>query len=171
MPVKTVDAATLNRWLEKGEAALIDVREPAEHRAQHIPKAALVPLSTLSCAALPKTAGQKLVVHCKAGRRGETACEKLLKENPALELYNLEGGIGAWEAAGLPTQKSGNHLPIDRQMQLIAGLLVLTGVGLGYFIAPAFFLISAFVGAGLAFAGLTGFCGLMKLLAVMPWNK
>jgi hypothetical protein len=48
---------------------------------------------------------------------------------------------------------------------------VLTGVVLGLFVSPGFFGLSAFVGAGLTFAGATGWCGMAKLLAVMPWNR
>jgi len=38
--------------------------------------------------------------------RGKTACEKLLNENPKLDIYNLEGGIAAWEKAGLEIEKA-----------------------------------------------------------------
>jgi hypothetical protein len=58
-----------------------------------------------------------------------------------------------------------------RQVQIVAGLLVLTGVVLGFVLNPAFFGISAFVGAGLTFAGISGWCGMAKLLALMPWNR
>lgn len=52
-----------------------------------------------------------------------------------------------------------------------AGGLVLAGVLLGLFIAPAFFGLSAFVGAGLMFAGITGWCVIANVLRVMPWNR
>lgn len=58
-----------------------------------------------------------------------------------------------------------------RQVQITAGSLVLTGVLLGLFVAPGFFGLSAFVGAGLIFAGVTGWCGMANLLRVMPWNR
>jgi hypothetical protein len=48
---------------------------------------------------------------------------------------------------------------------------VLLGVLLGYFVHPACYLISLFIGGGLLFAGLTGWCGMAKLLALMPWNR
>ncbi|WP_328287290.1 YgaP family membrane protein [Enterobacter cloacae] len=47
----------------------------------------------------------------------------------------------------------------------------LCGVVLGYTLSSGFFLLSGFVGAGLLFAGLTGFCGMARLLKVMPWNR
>ena len=119
--IHTVNAVQLKRWLEKGEAVLIDVREPAEHRSAHIPAATLLPLTALTRSTLPDPGGKKLVVHCKAGKRGHSACEKLLREAADLDVYNLEGGIEAWAKAGLPVEKSGHFfLPLDRQVQVAA---------------------------------------------------
>ena len=172
MPLKTINAATLKHWLDKDEAVLVDVREPSEHAAQSIPGAKLMPLSALSVQALPPLPGKKLVLHCKAGRRGASACEKLLSEKPDLELYNLEGGISAWEQAGYEIKTSGRFfLPLDRQVQLVIGLGVLTGSMLGYISNPAWFLLSGFFGLGLINAGLTGWCGMAILMAKMPWNQ
>ena len=106
MPIKPVDAPTLKRWLEQGEACLIDVREPAEHAAEYIDGACLVPVGDVSLRQLPPAQGKKLVVHCLKGGRGMTACGKLLAENPNLEIYNLEGGIAAWRSCGYPTAKA-----------------------------------------------------------------
>src|SRR5690348_16749481 len=103
--IRTIDSATLSNWLKTGEAVLVDVREPAEHAARHIAGARLVPLAAISSARLPT--GGKLVLHCQKGARGAAACEKLLRENPALEVYNLAGGIEGWGAAGLPVQGEG----------------------------------------------------------------
>ena len=58
-----------------------------------------------------------------------------------------------------------------RQVQIAAGALALLGVLLGALVAPAFFGIAAFVGAGLVLAGVSGFCGMAHLLAAMPWNR
>ncbi len=54
--------------------------------------------------------------------------------------------------------------------QIAAGGLTLLGVILGYTVHGGFFLISGFVGAGLMLAGMTGFCGMARLLEKMPWN-
>ena len=86
---------------------------------------------------LPNPSGKKLVLHCKAGKRGGMACEKLLTEDPNLELYNLEGGIDAWTQSGKETRLSGKtHLPLDRQVQLTIGIAVVTGIILGYWTHP-----------------------------------
>lgn len=172
MPIKAINAATLKSWLDKGEAMLVDVREPAEHHAEFIPGATLIPLGGICAQALPDAGGKKLVVHCKAGKRGGMACEKLLSENPNLEIYNLEGGLDAWNKAGLEVKTSGKFfLPLDRQVQLAIGIGVVTGSALGYFVNPVWFLLSGFFGLGLINAGLTGWCGLARLMARMPWNQ
>jgi rhodanese-related sulfurtransferase len=172
MSIQSVDANTLKTWLDKSQAVLVDVREPAEHQAEYISAAALVPLSTVCLKALPSSTGKKLVLHCRSGKRSASACEKLLAENPNLDIYNLEGGIMAWASAGNPVKKSGSFfLPLDRQVQMTIGLCVLTGSILGYFVSPKFFLLTGFFGAGLTFAGLTGYCGLAMIMAKMPWNQ
>jgi len=172
MPIKTVDAATLKRWIEAGEAVVVDVREPGEHAAENIEGAHLVPLGGLTKAAIPSCEGKKLVVHCGLGKRGGKACEKLLAEDPHLDIYNLEGGLSAWKAAGYPIMHSGKFfLPLDRQVQLTIGILLIMGSLLGYFWSPAWFLLTGMIGLGLSAAALTGVCGLTMLMAKMPWNQ
>jgi rhodanese-related sulfurtransferase len=86
--------------------------------------------------------------------------------------YQLEGGLDAWRAAGLPlVENTGAPLEIMRQVQITAGSLVVLGVILGLAVHPGFFGLAAFVGAGLVFAGTSGWCGMAKLLAVLPWNR
>ena len=84
----------------------------------------------------------------------------------------VEGGLDAWRKAGL-TVALDRSQPIDiqRQVQIGAGSLVVLGVVLGVLVHPGFLALAGFVGAGLVFAGVTGFCGMAKLLAVMPWNR
>lgn len=172
MPIKTVDAATLKSWIDSGEAVVVDVREPAEHAAENMSGATLVPLGGISKSKLPETGGKKLVVHCRSGKRSTSACEKLLAEDPSLEIYNLEGGISAWTGAGHAVKTSGKFfLPLDRQVQLAIGLGVLISSLLTYFVNPLFAMLTGFFGAGLTFAGLSGYCGLAMLMAKMPWNQ
>ncbi len=169
--MKNIDAKTLKQWMDDGQVFLVDVREPAEHAAQKIMGSHLHPLSKICCKALPKTS-KKMVVHCQKGARGTNACLKLESENSDLELYHLEGGIEAWQAAGFGVESSGNKvLPLDRQVQLVIGLCVLMGSLLGYFVNINFIWLAAFFGAGLTFAALTGFCGLAFVVAKMPWNR
>ena len=60
---------------------------------------------------------------------------------------------------------------IMRQVQPLPAGLILFGVLAGWLVSPWFYLINAAVGAGLLTAGLTGFCGMARLLANMPWNR
>ena len=107
------------------------------------------------------------------GRGGSAqALAQLLQQGHPHTLTDLEGGIPAWQQAGLPVRRLKNApLPLMRQVQIGAGSLVLLGVLLGTFVAPGFYGLAAFVGAGLVVAGVTGFCGMANILAVMPWNK
>jgi hypothetical protein len=77
----------------------------------------------------------------------------------------------AWRRAGLPVREGRKRLPVDRQVQLIAGTAVLAGVALGTLVSPWFLALAAFVGAGLTFAGATGTCGMALLLMKLPWNR
>jgi rhodanese-related sulfurtransferase len=89
-----------------------------------------------------------------------------------VESYILEGGIDAWKKAGLPVAEDRKQpLPVMRQVQIAAGSLVALGVVLGAFVAPGFYALSGLVGAGLVFAGLTGICGMERLLVRLPWNR
>lgn len=96
MSIIDIDCNTLKEWLENNEAILIDVRELSEHQANRIKQAQLIPLGELSITALPALKNKKLVLHCQHGKRSFNGCNKLLMEDPNLEIYNLSGGIYAW---------------------------------------------------------------------------
>jgi rhodanese-related sulfurtransferase len=103
--VKTVDVTTAKQWLDKNQAVLIDVREPAEYASQKIVGAALHPVGSISVNSIPQT-DKKILIYCQKGARGSNACQKLMTENEELEVYNIEGGIEAWQQAGLATESS-----------------------------------------------------------------
>lgn len=173
MTVTNIDAQTAKKWLDSGEAIMLDVREPVEYAAVSIQCAELKPLSSFSSDTITFNSNKKVIVHCRSGNRSQTACEKLSKAHPNIGIYNLEGGIVAWEKAGFDTIKQPTYhvLPLDRQVQLTVGILVLIGVLLGYIVSTTFLIIPLLIGAGLIFAGITGTCGLAMLLAKMPWNQ
>ena len=171
MSPRLIEPQTLKQWMAEGSAVLVDVREPAEHRASRIAGARLMPLSTFQPGHLASERG-RLVLHCLKGGRGNTACEALLKASPDLEVYNLAGGIEGWVAAGLPVERgAGTVLPLDRQVQLTIGVLLLITTALSVLVHPAFVALAGVIGVGLTVAGLTGFCGLGMLIARMPWNR
>lgn len=167
MKITPADAKTL---IDQG-AKLIDVREADEHAREHIPGSDLMPLSSLG-GHLPSVGDADTVIfHCRTGGRTEAAAEHL---EPATgqRAFILDGGINAWRKAGLPTEKD-RRQPIElmRQVQIAAGSLVVLGVAGGALVHPAFYGVAGFVGAGLVFAGTTGFCGMAQMLARMPWNR
>jgi hypothetical protein len=83
----------------------------------------------------------------------------------------MEGGFSAWATQGLPVHRIRRTIPVMRQVLLVAGLLVFTSTVLGLTVNPLFFTVPVFVGAGLTFAGATGWCGLAYLLERKPWNR
>ncbi len=173
--IMEVSAENLRHWLERDEAILVDVREPEEFARAHIPYARSIPLGALPSALydLQRSHGRKLVFHCQSGMRSAAACT-LTNAPPHAPAYTLSGGIAAWQEAGLPviaSHTAGKTLPIMRQVQIVVGSLIVLSVLAGIFISPHAFLLPAFFGAGLLMAGLTGWCGMARLLMLMPWNR
>ena len=167
MTLQTIDPATAQRPIDEG-ALLVDVREPDEHAREHVPGACNTPLSRLD--ALPANA-TAIVFHCRSGARTSVNASRLAAA-AGCQAYILEGGIDAWKKAGLPVAVDrGQPIEIMRQVQITAGGLVLLGVLLGIWVTPAFLALAGFVGAGLMFAGISGWCGMAKLLGLMPWNR
>lgn len=91
--------------LQKPEVLLLDVRTEAEHRDRHIPGTdALIPVQDLATRLreLDTAKARPILVYCRSGNRSLVAAE-LLKKNGFLDVTDLEGGILAWGAKGLPT--------------------------------------------------------------------
>lgn len=152
-------------------ATLIDIREPDEAARERIAQAVPAPLSGFEAAHLDLRPDGDVIFMCRTGNRTGVNCDRLAARvsGPA---HVLDGGLEAWKAAGLPTVVNRKApLELMRQVQMAAGGLILTGAALGLTVHPAFWGLAAFVGAGLFVAGATGFCGMARLLAVMPWNR
>lgn len=150
---------------------LVDVREPVEHAESHISGAKLIPLGQLEQRCGELDPARPVIVMCRSGRRGAAAAEKLLARG-FVEVGNLQGGMLAWQAAALPCAKAAKAvMPLMRQVQIAVGFCVLTASLLALWVDPRWVYVSLFFGAGLLFAGLSGFCGLALLLAKMPWNR
>lgn len=155
-------------------ALLVDIREADEYARENIPAARLLSLSAIEQGARLEnlTANDTVIFHCQSGVRSAKNAAKLAAIATPAQVLLLEGGLDNWKKVGLAvTTDKSQPLPIMRQVQIIAGALVVLGVVLGYSISPAFFLLSGAIGAGLLFAGIGGFCGLARLLNLMPWNK
>src|SRR5688572_18639740 len=106
------------------DVVLLDVRSPIEFETEHIANSVNVPLSELDsrCEEVPRH-GQ-LVVVCRSGKRAERGAFALLGKG--FQPKVLEGGLVAWRKAGLPVKEGKKMLPIERQIQLIVGIGVLT---------------------------------------------
>jgi len=170
MTLPTIPAARAAAMLRAGDALLVDIREGDERARLHVPGSAHLPLSRLDDTALAARPGQAVIFHCASGARTAQNAARLGAR--VADGFIVEGGIDALRRAGVAvTDNRRAPLPLMRQVQIAAGGLVLAGVALGALVAPGFYGVPAFVGAGLVFAGTTGFCGMANVLALMPWNR
>lgn len=170
--LKTITPAEAARLLREEGATLIDVREADEHARERIPGARSLPLSRLEEAELALHGGKPVLFHCRSGARTAGHAGRLAAKAGACEAFVVEGGLDAWKRAGLPVaQDRRQPLELMRQVQIAAGSMVVLGAVLGALVSPWFHGLSAFVGAGLVFAGVSGTCGLARVLRLMPWNR
>lgn len=170
--IKQATVHEINEMLAGGgECQVIDVREFSEFNRERIAEAQLMPLSNFEKHADEIDHAKPVYLMCRSGSRAKQAAEKLSKKG-FTDIHIVEGGMAAWGSANLPVVKGGSKVwSLERQVRFAAGLIVLTGVVLGYFLTPYFYLLSGFVGAGLTFSGVTDTCGMAMVLARMPWNK
>jgi len=170
-PLVSLSPVEVAARMKSGVAVLVDVREADEHAREHIVGAVAVPLSCFDAAPLALTPGREVIFMCRGGHRTAAHCHRLAARIDG-QAHVLAGGLEGWKAAGLPVATD-RRAPLElmRQVQMAAGGLTLLAGALGVTVHPAFWGISAFVGAGLFVAGATGFCGMARLLAVMPWNR
>lgn len=167
-----------HEWLSKGDALLVDVREPDEFKTAHIPYALSIPLGSVGddFSLLNIPAGKKIIFQCRSGKRSQQACTVVKGKHNDREknIYNMQGGILGWQDASLPLiegAKGSAGITIFRQVQITVGALVALFVILGFAGLGFGFALAGLMGLALFMAGLTGWCGLAMLLARMPWNK
>lgn len=166
-----IDADTLARRLKSKEITLIDIRETDEYAREHIEGAVSLPLSRLEAGHVALRSETPVAFTCRTGMRTNSNCDRLAAHvgEPA---FVLTGGVEAWKKAGLATNADRKApLEIMRQVQITAGSIVVAGALLAALVNPYFIWLSAAVGAGLVFAGASGWCGMAKLLSLMPWNR
>lgn len=167
----SLSPAEVSARIKAGKALLVDIREPDEVARERIAGSVVAPLSLFEEAHLDLRPGRDVVFMCRTGNRTGSNCVRLADRIPG-EAFVLDGGLDGWKAQGLPTLTNAKApLELMRQVQMTAGGLVLIGALLGLLVHPGFWGLSAFVGGGLFLAGATGFCGMARLLAVMPWNR
>lgn len=172
--MQNIDVRLLAERQSQGGVELVDVRMPTEFREVHATGAKNYPLDSL----IPKSivesrngqGSEPLYVICKSGGRSAKAVQKFLDAGFD-NVVNVEGGTTAWVEAALPVVRGKKAISLERQVRILAGFLALLGGVLGIVVHPYFAGLSAFIGAGLMFAGISDTCGMGMMLSRMPWNQ
>jgi len=151
-------------------SSFIDVRTPAEFRAVHAERAVNYPMESFDLEQFPLSKDEEIHVICQSGGRSMKVCQKL-EAAGFTKIVNVTGGTSAWQSAGLSVVEGKKVMSLERQVRIAAGSLVVIGAVVGQFVHPAGYGLSAFIGAGLVFAGVTDTCGMGMVIAKMPWNR
>lgn len=171
MPKENVTSSEAKELIEKGLVTLVDVREPAEFASARIAEAKLIPLGRLGEALNDLDRTKPIIVYCQAGTRSEQAAT-LLRSRGFDNVHSITGGLSAWVAAGLPTEKTpGAPWSLERQVRFTVGVLVTIFTVLGITVHPAFLALDFAIAGGLIFSALTNTCGMALVLTKMPWNR
>lgn len=169
MSLPKISVSDAKLLMAKG-ALLIDIRNADEFLREQIATAKNIPLPAIPTIKIGE--GHSAVIfQCKTGHRTSVNAN-ILAEASQCDAFVLEGGIDAWKAAGLAVTTNRNQ-PIEmmRQVQIVAGSLALLGTVLGFALNPAFYAVSAAIGAGLMISGISGTCAMARVLKMMPWNR
>lgn len=172
--VTCISATQFRQLIDSGTRLdVIDVRTPVEFQSVHITVARNSPLDRLDPAAIQAARGDRarepLYVVCRSGARGKQACQRFIAAGYS-NVINVEGGTSACETAGIQVVKGKRSMPINCQVQVIVGTLIVVGSALSY-LNPAWVWLAAVMGAGLLFSGLTDSCVMGMFLSRMPWNQ
>ncbi len=169
--VTKITPAEARTMVEQGSGLLVDVRSVGEVLESQIPASVFLPFDLVSRERVEGLggAGKTPIMVCRSGRRAEEAAQALAQQVD--EVAVLDGGIVRWEEDGLPLSRGRKAMPLDRQVLVAAGSLILLFTLLGLLVSPWFLAGSLFVPCGMIFAGITGTCGMARVLIMMPWNK
>lgn len=174
MPYQTATPAGIHSLSEQN-ITVIDIRSREDWEREHIQGALSVPVNGNDVSLPPEFRANEqsiVVFHCQSGMRTERYAPTLASLVVPARTIIMQGGLNAWKKAGYPTQVNRSKpLPLMRQVQIVAGSLALAGTLGGTFFSPYLYVLPGFVGAGLLFAGISGWCGMAKLLEGMPWNR
>ncbi len=145
---------------------ILDVRSRDEFAREHIPGSLNIPLDELLSRKdeLLENHG-RIVVSCRSGNRAKNAYQTL-EQHGFKNLTLLEGGLQNWKRSNQPTNSFKSGISIMRQVQIIVGVMVLTGLSI-----PAVWYLALIAGVGMLIAGLTDTCMMAVMLQKMPWNK
>jgi rhodanese-related sulfurtransferase len=168
----SVDVATARAMMANNpDILIVDVRTPGEFETAHVAGSINLPLDQVDAhlERLVNDAGGRILLMCQSGNRATAACTKLV--NAGLTGASIiAGGINAWIAAGGPVERGRERWSLERQVRLVAGLIVLLSVVASLWVPEARF-VAGFVGAGLTFAAMTNTCTMGMLLSRLPYNR
>lgn len=153
------------------DTLVVDVRTPAEFETAHIPGAINLPLDQVDAhlGRIVADAGGRMLLICQSGNRATQACTRLVGAGMA-EAAVMTGGMNSWIAAGGPVQRGRQRWSLERQVRLLAGLIVLLSVLASVWL-PATRYLAGLVGAGLTVAASTNTCAMGMLLSRLPYNQ
>ncbi|MBX3054891.1 MAG: rhodanese-like domain-containing protein [Anaerolineae bacterium] len=100
----TVDVKTVAAVKERDDVVLIDVREQWEYDEGHIPGVTLIPMNEVASRLSEIPTDKEVIVTCRSGNRSGQVADFLRAQGYA-NVHNMQGGIIAWEAAGLPVDR------------------------------------------------------------------
>ncbi|NYT65621.1 DUF2892 domain-containing protein [Alcaligenaceae bacterium] len=170
MSLKSLTPEAARDLMDKG-AVLIDIRASNEYVREHIQQSRHLPMEQLAAQHVDLADTNAVIFYCRSGNRTQMQAQTL-SNCTSCDTYILEGGLDAWKKAGLPIVADHSQpLELQRQVQITAGAIIVLGAILGATVSPKFHVLSGFVGVGLMFAGITGYCGMARLLMKMPWNQ
>jgi rhodanese-related sulfurtransferase len=94
------------RLINQGPHLVLDVRDNAEFAGGHLPRARNIPVRELAkrLDEIAKFKDKPVLVTCRGNARGATAC-RLLKHAGFNQVFQLRGGVAAWQQASLPVEK------------------------------------------------------------------
>lgn len=102
-PFRRISVDEAKELIEKGEVAVIDVREPHEYQAGHLPGAVLIPLNTVMKRAAEIPRDRQVLFVCGVGQRSALACE-MAASLGFTNIANIEGGTEGWKKRGYPIE-------------------------------------------------------------------
>lgn len=153
------------------QVKFLDVRTVLEFGQTHIKDSLNIPIDLLAEKTKELSIGKAdYIIICRTGNRSAMAADILIQSGIHL-VKVMEGGIARWQKEGFPVIKGIQVISLERQIRIIAGSLVLSGIFLSRFFNPWFIAISIFVSCGLVYAGLTDNCLMGMLLMKLPYNK
>ena len=169
-----VDPATVIDWLavDPDGVTVLDVRSPAEFETRHIAGSYNLPLQLVGehAAALAARLDRKVVLVCQSGARADQARQHLASTG-MINLHVLTTGVPGFTAAGGPVVEGRSRWSVERQVRLVAGGLVLTGVLASRLLHPKAVVLAGGIGAGLTVSALTNTCTMGRMLAALPNNR